>query len=130
MGAQKPSRPTGDTGAYEDACQVTPGEPRVRRKRVYAIVEQPVQVQEGDQTKDRAREDEVGLHLLSCPPSIDGLDRASVRRSRAPGRYSRIGITTYFVCRAPGAWIRQLLFESVSPISTLSLSIAPSASRR
>lgn len=67
MGAQEPSRPTGNTGAYEDACHVTPGELRVRRKRVYAIVEQPVQVQEGDQTKDRAREDEVGLHLLHAP---------------------------------------------------------------
>ena len=44
--------------------------------------------------------------------------------------YSLIGITTYRVCVNPGAWIRQLLFASVSPISTLSPSIALRASSK
>ena len=55
---------------------------------------------------------------------------SSLSESRAPDSYSRIGITTYRVCIVPGAWMRQLLFESVSPICTLSPSIALSASRR
>ena len=55
---------------------------------------------------------------------------SSFSESRAPDSYSRIGITTYRVCIVPGAWMRQLLFESVSPICTLSPSIALSASRR
>src|SRR5438552_5667346 len=55
---------------------------------------------------------------------------SSLSESRAPDSYNRIGITTYRVCIVPGAWMRQLLFESVSPICTLSPSIALSASRR
>src|SRR5205807_7601435 len=55
---------------------------------------------------------------------------SSFSERRAPDPYSRIGITTYRVCIVPGAWMRQLLFESVSPICTLSPSIALSASRR
>ena len=55
---------------------------------------------------------------------------SSFSESRALDSYNRIGITTYRVCIVPGAWMRQLLFESVSPICTLSPSIALSASRR
>src|ERR1700756_4522025 len=70
-----------------------------------------------------ARRELPELHVKACPVRLAA--PAALLRS-----YSRIGITTYFVCAGPGAWIRQLLFESVSPISTFSLSIAPRASRR
>ena len=43
---------------------------------------------------------------------------------------SRIGITTYLEVDFSGLRIRQLLFESVKPISTCSLSIAANASSR
>jgi len=82
--------------------------------------------------RDPDRDGEAGprspLAALAKRPA-----RRELRSNCGPKTYaahSRIGITTYLVCVVPGAWIRQLLFESVSPISTLSLSIAPSASRR
>ena len=60
--------------------------------------------------------------------------RISPRRVPAYGGvfpdYSRMGITTYRVVSVPGAWIRQLLLESVRPSSTRSLSMALRASRR
>lgn len=52
------------------------------------------------------------------------------RRQARAGPYSRIGMTTYLAPVVPGARMRQLLLESVSPISTRSVSIADSASRR
>jgi hypothetical protein len=79
---------------------------------------------DGYRGKPTTRRELPELHVKAC----------LVRPRAAPAdllpSYSRIGITTYFVCAVPGAWIRQLLFESVSPISTFSLSIAPRASRR
>ena len=53
------------------------------------------------------------------------------RRASGSGQtQSRIGITTYRVVKTPGAWTRQLLLESVRPISTRSPSTALKASRR
>jgi hypothetical protein len=46
------------------------------------------------------------------------------------GDQSRMGITTYRTDVLPGERIRQLLFASVSPSSTFSVSIAASASSR
>src|SRR5215472_4232864 len=112
------------------------GGPWIRRER-RARHRRTTESGEGsDQSGYRAREEKEGPH---GDTRVSGGMRAahprprlelSSRTSSAPKPYSRIGITTYFVCVVPGAWIRQLLFESVSPISTLSLSIAPRASRR
>jgi hypothetical protein len=55
---------------------------------------------------------------------------AAPKVTRQTDRQSLIGITTYRAAVVPGERIRQLLFASVSPISTFSLSIAARASSK
>lgn len=72
---------------------------------------------------------EVDTGILQAAEILDPYGRQQEISARLPC-YRRIGITTYFASGMEAEVIRQLLLESVSPISTIVPSKAASASSK